>query len=73
MKICWYAIMGYLELSGIVDIAMRFKFANKTQEDTPNRCSNFPIMRSVIPVVFYEITNVQCVCWSDTATFIGRI
>jgi len=25
------------------------------------------IMRFVVPVVFYEITNVQCVYWSDTA------
>jgi len=33
----------------------------------------FIIMRSVIPVVFYVITTVQCVYWSDTATFIGRI
>ena len=31
------------------------------------------IMRFVIPVVFYEITNVGSVYWSDTAVFIGRI
>jgi len=31
------------------------------------------IMRFVIPVVFYAITNVQCVYWSDTAIFIGTI
>jgi len=31
------------------------------------------IIRFVIPVVFYEITKVQCVYWSDTAVFIGRI
>ena len=30
-------------------------------------------MRFVISVVFYEITNVQCVYCSDTAIFIGRI
>jgi len=30
-------------------------------------------MRFVIPVVFYEITNVQCVYSSNTTTFIGRI
>jgi len=30
-------------------------------------------MRFVIPVVSYEITNVQCVYWSDTTIFIGRI
>jgi hypothetical protein len=30
-------------------------------------------MRFVIPVVFCEITNVQCVYWSDTAIFFGRI
>jgi len=30
-------------------------------------------MRFVIPVVFYEITNVGCVYWSDTTIFIGRI
>jgi hypothetical protein len=31
------------------------------------------IMRFVIPVAFYEITNVECVYWSDTTVFIGRI
>jgi len=31
------------------------------------------IMRFVIPIVFYEITNVQCVYWSDTTIFIGRM
>ena len=30
------------------------------------------IMRFVIPVVFYEITNIQCVYWSDTTLFIGK-
>jgi len=30
-------------------------------------------MRFVISVVFYEITNVECVYWSDTTVFIGRI
>jgi len=30
-------------------------------------------MRFVIPVVFYEITNVECVYWSNTTVFIGRI
>ena len=30
-------------------------------------------MRFVIPVVFYEITNVQCVYSSNTTIFIGRI
>ena len=29
--------------------------------------------RFVIPVVFCDITNVQCVYWSDTTVFIGRI
>ena len=33
----------------------------------------YRIMRFVIPVVFYEITNVECVYWSDTTVFIGRI
>ena len=31
------------------------------------------VMRFVIPVVLYEVTNVECVYWSDTAIFIGRI
>jgi len=31
------------------------------------------IMRFVIPVVFYEITNVECVYSSNTTIFIGRI
>ena len=31
------------------------------------------IMSFVIPVVFYEVTNVQYVYWSDTAIFTGRI
>jgi len=31
------------------------------------------ITRLVIPVVFYDITNAQCVYWSDTTIFIGRI
>ena len=31
------------------------------------------VMRFVIPVVFYVITNEQCVYWTDTAIFIGRI
>jgi len=31
------------------------------------------IMRFVITVVFYEITHVQCVYWSNTTIFIGRI
>ena len=31
------------------------------------------IMRFVNPVVFYEITTVYYVYWSDTAIFIGRI
>jgi len=31
------------------------------------------IIRFVTPVVFYEITNVECVYWSDTTIFIGRI
>jgi len=31
------------------------------------------IMRFAIPVVFSAATNVQCVYWSDTAVFIGRI
>jgi len=30
-------------------------------------------MKFVIPVVLYEITNVQCVYWSNTTIFIGRI
>jgi len=30
-------------------------------------------MRFDIPVVLYEITNVQCVYWSNTPIFIGRI
>jgi len=32
-----------------------------------------PIMRFVIPVVFYEITNVQCVYSSNITIFISRI
>ena len=32
-----------------------------------------PVVRFIIPVVFYEIANVECVYWSDTAIFIGRI
>jgi len=31
------------------------------------------ILRFAIAVVFYEITNVQCVYCSNTAIFIGRI
>jgi len=31
------------------------------------------IMRFVIPVVIYEITNVECVYSSNTTIFIGRI
>jgi len=31
------------------------------------------IMRFVIPVVFYEITNVECVYSPNTTIFIGRI
>ena len=30
-------------------------------------------MRFVIPVVYYGITNVECVYWSDTTIVIGRI
>jgi len=30
-------------------------------------------MRFVIPVVFYEITNVVCVYSSNTTIFLGRI
>ena len=30
-------------------------------------------MKVVIPVVFYEITNVECVYSSNTTIFIGRI
>ena len=33
----------------------------------------YTIMRFVIPVVLYEVTNVECVYWSDTAIFIGRV
>jgi len=33
----------------------------------------FRIMGFVIPVVFYEITNVECVYWCNTTVFIGRI
>ena len=33
----------------------------------------FVIMMFVIPVVFYEITNVVCVYSSNTTTFVGRI
>ena len=33
----------------------------------------YGIMRFVIPVVFYEITNVECVYSSNTTIFIGRI
>ena len=31
------------------------------------------VVRLVIPVVFYEITNVECVYSSNTTIFIGRI
>jgi len=31
------------------------------------------IMRFFIPFVFYEITNVQGVYWSDITIFIGRM
>jgi len=31
------------------------------------------IMSFIIPVVFYEITNVECVYLSNTTIFIGRI
>ena len=31
------------------------------------------IMRFVIPVVFCEITNVECMYWPNTTVFIGRI
>jgi len=31
------------------------------------------IMRFVIPVMFYEITNVECVYSSNTTVFTGRI
>jgi len=31
------------------------------------------IVRFVIPVMFYEITNVVCVYSSNTTIFIGRI
>ena len=31
------------------------------------------IMRFVIKVVFYDITNAQCVYWSNTTIFIDRI
>jgi len=31
------------------------------------------VMRFVIPVVFYEITNAECVYSSNTTIFIGRI
>jgi len=33
----------------------------------------FVIMRFVIPVMFYEISNVECMYWSYTTIFIGRI
>jgi len=35
--------------------------------------SGWIIMRFVIPVVFYKITNVDCVYSSNTTIFIGRI
>ena len=34
---------------------------------------DFVFMRFVIPVAFYEITNVECVYWSNTTIFVGRI
>jgi len=36
-------------------------------------CLTVTLMRFVIPIVFYEITNVQCVYWSNTTVFIGKI
>ena len=38
-----------------------------------SRAASVIIMRVVISVVFYEITNVQCVYWSNTTVLIGRI
>jgi len=35
--------------------------------------SYLTLMRFVIPLVFYEITNVECVYLSNTTIFIGRI
>jgi len=35
--------------------------------------SYYLVMNFVTPVVFYEITNVQCVYWSNSTIFIGRI
>jgi len=29
---------------------------------------NCSIMKFIIPVVFYEVTNVECVYWSNTTT-----
>jgi len=31
------------------------------------------IKRFFIPVVFFEITKVECVYWSNTTIFVGRI
>jgi len=36
------------------------------QTDVENMNRHILIMRFVIPVEFYEITNVQCVYWSNT-------
>jgi len=33
---------------------------------------NIPIMRFLIPVVFYEITNVDCFYSNNTTIIIGR-
>jgi len=31
------------------------------------------LTRFVIPVVFYEIINIECVYWSNKTVFIGRM
>jgi len=49
-----------------------YKLAKETATLTATVKTNY-VMRFVIPVVFYEVTNVECVYRSNTTIFIGRI
>ena len=61
-------------------LCMTMYCTNTSTELFSSRGSGIPllylkdgVMRFVIPVVFYEITNLHSVYWSNTTIFIGRI
>jgi hypothetical protein len=53
-------------------MGLRKRITNSRRAVSREECLGI-IMRFVIPVVFYEITNVERVYSSNTTIFIGRI